>query len=440
MYCRHPGDYTKEIASWNEHARGEWPSKWVYEGAPSNYERVADQRASDRLLRAAEAFSVFRAQLEGGFGDYPAEAIAEAWKNGVFSCHGFAPRSVLADYSKRYRAARDAGAGALADALQAITKRVWTRARGTPLVVYNTLSWDRAGFVSTAVPEGAPEEFSIIDSRGTRVLHQMTVHETRANTVVGKEGKGPFERDKVETKVTREPRIVFRADGVPSFGYSTYYLVKGRRATSSDGARLEPDSAWTTAFENRFFTIEPGVGGLERIFDKELKRELLKVGRFRGAEWLDYTYHGQGAGGFKFMRIPEESKELELLRKYEPTWSCVESGPVFTAFETSVAKTRRGGVKLRVVVYESVKKIDIRCVVIGMDVEQARQLRLAFPLNAKRREVAYDVPFGVVNIGEDELDNGLVEGNTAARPRETHSADMGDLPSNAPHNHLFYRP
>ncbi|MHC4505486.1 MAG: glycosyl hydrolase-related protein, partial [Planctomycetota bacterium] len=54
--------------------------------------------------------------------------------------------------------------------------------------------------------------------------------------------------------------------------------------------------------------------------------------------------------------------------------------------------TRRGGIKLRVVAYESTKKIDVQCVVIGMDVEQARQLRLAFP---------------------------LVEGRTSARPRET---------------------
>ncbi|MHC4200489.1 MAG: glycoside hydrolase family 38 N-terminal domain-containing protein, partial [Planctomycetota bacterium] len=446
MDCRHPGDYTKEIASWNAYAkekglppvvystlgeamdavndgkanfktaRGEWPSKWIYEGAPSNYERVSDQRASDRLLRAAEAFSVFRALLEGGFDNYPAEALAEGWKNGVHSCHGFAPRSVLADYTKRYRAARDAGDKALGDALDAITRRVKTQSKGTPLVVYNTLSWDRTDYVSTAVPEGAPREFNVVDSKGTKIPHQMTVHETRVNTVVGSEGKGPFERDKVETKVTREDRIVFRADGVPSFGYKTYYLVNGR---SSGRGRLKPGGAWKAAFENRFFTIEPGVGGLKRIFDKELRRELFRVDRFMGAEWLDYAYNGQGAGGFAFMKLPEATKDLETLRKYAPAWSCVESGPVFTAFETSVAKTRRGGIKLRVVAYESTKRIDLKCVVIGMDVEQARQLRLAFPLNAKRREVAYESPFGVVNIGEDELDNGLVEGRTSARPRET---------------------
>jgi len=456
MDCRPPSDYSKDVAAWNQYAKtrglppieystlatvmdtindekakfktlkGEWPSKWVYEAAPSNYRRVSDQRASDRLLRAAEAFSVFRALIEGGFDNYPAEVLADGWKNGLFSCHGFAPRSVLAEYSKRYTAARDAGEKALTGALEAITARVKTQTRGIPLVVYNTLSWDRSDYVSMPVPAdappaavamGTPMEFHIVDSEGKEVPFQMTTHVERTNTVVGSKGRGPFEVDKVRTTVSREDRIVFRADGVPSFGYKTWYLVKGK--SKLPATTPVPRGTWKTPHENAFFAIEPGVGGLRRIYDKTLKRELLKVDRFMGCEWLDYMYNGQGAGGFAFMKIPEATRELDLLRNYKPTWTCVESGPVFTAYETSTARTRRGGVTLRVVVYESTRRIDVQCVVTGMDYKQARQLRLAFGLNAKRRNVTYEAPFGVVNVGKDELDPGLVAGRTSARPRET---------------------
>ena len=418
MDCRLPSPYRGSIDAWNEHAgrnglprmaystlgkamdavrgkeaefksiTGEWPNKWVYEAAPSNYEIISDQRGSDRLLTAAEAFSAFRALLEGGFDRYPSRKLEGAWKQGIFSCHGFAPDAVIELYAKQYRAARDSGEQMLQDALQAIARRVKTNARGLPLVVYNTLSWDRTDIVEMQVPEGAPPLLRIVDSRGTTVPHQ----------------------------ITRDKRVVFRADGVPSFGYKTYYLAKAGKQQAVQ-TKHKPGAAWDGAFENEFFIIEPASGGLQRIYDKALDRELLKTDKFLGAEWLDYEYKGQGAGEHTHITMPTAHR-FDRLRKYGTSWVCAESGPVRTAFETAPVKTPRGKVRLRLTAYASLKRIDLECRILDTDQAEARQMRLALPLNADPRQVAYEVPFGVVEVGRSELEPALAFGPASVRPRE----------------------
>jgi len=423
MDCWKPRSYRKQIDAWNafagpkglpgmhystlgtamdavnsEEAKfktlfGEWPSKWVYEAAPSNYQLVSDQRQSDRLLRAAEAFSTFRALLEGGFENYPAGPLAEAWKKGIFSCHGFSPDPSIELYAEKYRAARDTGEQTLQEALAAITRQIGTDSRGLPLVVYNTLSWNRDDIVQFELPASAPADFQVVDQKGTAVPHQRT----------------------------SEGRLVFRAEAVPSFGYKTYYLVKARSDEAADEAAdapWRPNTAWQAPFENAFFVIEPGNGGLKRIFDKELQRELLRVDRFLGAEWLDYQYTGQGAGRHIHIKLPA-AHGFDRLQNYGTEWSCIESGPVRTVFESKAVETPRGKVQLRLAAYTRLKRIDLECRMVGCDEKAARQIRLAFPLNAHRREVAYEVPFGVVEIGQDELEPALVAGAASVRPRET---------------------
>jgi len=199
MDCRMPKSRRESIDTWNAYARyrglplmqystlgqamdavktdqaklknlmGEWPNKWVYEAAPSNYELITDQRESGRLLLAAEAFSTFRALVEKDFGTYPTKALDEAWKQSVFSCHGFAPRAVLKHYAEAYKGARNTGRTLLSSALGAIACRVNTGSKGLPLVVFNTLGWNRTDMVEMKIPAGSPEVFAIVDSQGKTV-------------------------------------------------------------------------------------------------------------------------------------------------------------------------------------------------------------------------------------------------------------------------------
>jgi alpha-mannosidase len=196
----------------------------------------------------------------------------------------------------------------------------------------------------------------------------------------------------------------------------SFYLVKADKQEATKAAH-KPGAAWDAAFENEFFLIEPAPSGLKRIYDKALERELLAIDRFLGAEWLDYEYKGQGAGEHVHITMPTAHR-YDRLKKYAATWTCSESGPVLTAFETAPVKTPRGTVKLRLVAYASLKRINLECRMLDTDEAEARQMRLAFPLNGDPGQVAYEAPSGVVEVGRSELEPALAFGPASVRPRK----------------------
>ena len=67
---------------------GERPSLWFAEGSWSHHWLFTAQREAGRLLPAAEAFSTFRAMLEGSWSSYPDAELAAAWLNTTLADHG----------------------------------------------------------------------------------------------------------------------------------------------------------------------------------------------------------------------------------------------------------------------------------------------------------------------------------------------------------------
>jgi alpha-mannosidase len=101
-------------------------------------------------------------------------------------------------------------------------------------------------------------------------------------------------------------------------------------------------------------------------------------------------------------------------------WQIVESGPV-----RQVAETRQdighATVVERVILYNAVKQIDLEISLLKWDGTKYREFRLAFPMKAQAAQIAYEVPFGTVEIGKDEMKGSAGERYTsevrALRPR-----------------------
>ncbi len=351
---------------------GEWPNKWIYEGAPANYKMFTDQRAASRLLCAAEAFGAFRALIEGAWDNYPTEKLFEGWKAVNLACHGMAPDKCVDNFLRKYAGARASGQEMLDAALTAIGARVKTTdERGmTPVVVFNNLSWERTDLVRMPLPG---------DWAGCRVLGG--------------------DNEEVPCQVA-DSEVVFLATAIPSLGYSTFYLREAARTPPL------PDRPWNQPFENEFFRVTPGKQGIVSIFDRELKRELLKTDKFEMAQWLDFAYKGQGAGEHVHIRLPDEAP-LEKLGVFNTTWTCNESGPLFTSFRSREVQTARGKVSFELKLYHPLKRIDLACTMRDCDEQEARQMRLAFPLNADFEHVAYEAPFGKVEVGKDDVQRQL---------------------------------
>ena len=94
---------------------------------------------------------------------------------------------------------------------------------------------------------------------------------------------------------------------------------------------------------------------------------------------------------------------FDKLSRHAPVWRLVaeESGPVKTVYTLEQTLTDCT-VREKVIVYAEVKRIDCEVSLIGFDGNPYREYRLAVPVAADKGEVAYEIPFGVLEVGKGE--------------------------------------
>jgi alpha-mannosidase len=364
-----------------ETVTGERPGLWLYIHGPTHHSAISAEREAGRLLPAAEAFSTVRALLDGSFAGYPAGRLEAAWMAAIYPDHGWGGKEgQITDrlFRKKYEFAQDEGREVLFGALAGIAARVGTRPeKGTPLIVFNSLSWPRTDPVTTVVtPRTAA--FRLVDAAGADVPYQRlpSGNPSAPGTAL----------------------IEFIARDVPALGYKTLYLVDGA------GPSLEKPMppAGGEVLENDFYRIELAPGGVKRLYDKELGRDVLDTGKFLGFEVFTMRSVGSGAG--EFGRVQQPTMEgFDKLSLHRPRWQRVdgESGPVRTVYRLE-QPLRDCTVRERLIVYHRLKKIDCEVSLIGWDGDPYREFRLALPVAAEDGRVAYEIPLGVLEVGSGE--------------------------------------
>jgi len=389
-----------------ETVTGERPGLWLYIHGPTHHWAISAERDAGRLLPAAEAFSTVRALLDGSFAGYPAGRLEAAWMAAIFPDHGWGGKEgQVTDrlFRKKYEFARDEGRAVLDDALAAIAARVKASPeKGAPLIVFNSLSWSRTEPV-TALVRPRTAGFRLVDSAGVDIAYQRLPSGDPASP-------GAI-------------LVEFIARDVPALGYKTIYLVEG--AQPSPGKPAPPAGA--EGMENEFYGVELAPGGVKRLYDKELGRDVLDTGKFLGFEVFTMKSVGSGAG--EFGRVQQPTMEgFDKLSLHRPRWRVVdaESGPVRTVFALE-QPLRNCVVRERLIVYHGLKRIDCELSLVGWDGEPYREFRLALPVAATDGRVAYEVPLGVLEVGSGEAKGtgGPAYGNlvydelfTDIRPRE----------------------
>lgn len=203
-------------------------------------------RLGEVMLADAEKFSV-AASLLGA--RYPEEALDKAWRQVLFNQHhdgitGTCNDRSYFDMIAGYREALELAEAARSGALEFLARNADTSAHGSnavPIVVFNSLGWDRSDRVVAAVDAPDPASMILVDSGGDNVLFDIAPDRR------GREG---------------ETTISFVAEGVPSMGYQTYYLVPG---DAREKNRISANSITSGGnyIENTFFRIEvdPERGG-----------------------------------------------------------------------------------------------------------------------------------------------------------------------------------
>ena len=331
-------------------------------------------RTSEVLLTNAEKFS----SLATMFGrKYNSAALEDAWRLTMFNqFHDILPgssiRQVYIDATGTHKEAQRIGHHELDGSVTAISNAVNTSSvrRGTPLVVYNPLAWERSEVVHYTLPDGDMNSYIIEDVKGKEVPSQMV---------------------KID-RYTQE--IMFRAEGVPSVGYKTYVLRKG--TSKAKGSTL---IVGENVIENKDFRVEVDASGwVSSIRDKRTSKEIL-TGEGNKLQMLedkpsDWDAWNIGLTGVEF---PTTLKSIEV----------VERGPVRSVIRVQRTYRKPGtsaGFPTKnyptsfftqdIMLYAGSDEIRFRTDVDWW--ENKTMLKVAFPVNVSNSEATYEIPYGTI--------------------------------------------
>ena len=356
---------------------GDWPFPWAYYDDPGQRKGLLAGREAHNRIVAAERFYAPLSHF-AGFGVYPVNAFADAWQANCWPDHGWGGnRGPVTDsvYVETYEKSKVLADKLLDEVGSKAAALVPKKSGEVPLVVFNPASWKRTDVVKSRfeLPSGW-QSFVVRDDEGHEVSHQI---------VGGSNG--------------RSVEMVFLAEAVPSVGYRTYYLEPSSSPASPD-KQLTGDT-----MENDFVRVVLGAGGIKSLYDKRLKQEVLRTDKIAGGEVLQFTAPDFGWG----------VKEIVTLEDFDKTSNhpfpvkSFTEGPVCTtalreaAFDHFVLRENFR-------IYRRLDRTEIDLELVNWDGTKARELRAAFPINLDSALTSYEVPFGTVEMGKDELDFSLL--------------------------------
>jgi alpha-mannosidase len=334
----------------------------------------ASNRKGEALLTSAERFAAL-AMSSGQ--PYPAQELEDAWRILLFNqFHDILPgssiREVYVDAAESYREMMEIGETVRSRSLKTLARAINTTeiGEGTPVVVFNPLAWQRKDVVRVPLPD-MEQEYVIADVRG-RVLPSQIVRTGR---------------------YTRE--LEFIASDVPSLGYATYVLKRGRRPAKPVPQDVRVDRA---GLENQFFSvrIDTATGWLESIIDKRDSREILSGpgNRLQLLEDLPKAWDAWNIG-WTGTEFPTTFRGAEI----------VEQGPVRVTMRIT-HDFRKPGTSAAyptkdfptsffvqdVTLWNGIDRMDFRTNVDWW--EDGTMLKVAFPLTVSDTSATYEIPYG----------------------------------------------
>ena len=338
---------------------------FIFEGCYTTHADIKwMNRYCENNLPAVEAFSVAAKTRRHR---YAATTFREAWQITCFNqFHDIFDGSGIHgtyNYSRElYEKAEAAWTSTMAGSLTAIADDVNTASgEGTPVLVFNPLSWGRTEFVEVAASKlGKRGQFTATDEEGKTVPVQ-----------------------KIDDK------LVFLAGDVPSLGYKVFWIGKkkaeGAPTACADG----------TTLENEFLKVKvhPKKGVITSIYDKVYGREIVPKGSFADQlQILMEKPHGMTAwciGPISGSSDIKTAQSVEVVND-GPNYAAIQTKhnykkSSFTQEITLKAGSRQVEIKLTADWYEQ-----------GTARKDAAMLKVAFPVDVKAEKTTYEIPFGSI--------------------------------------------
>lgn len=385
-----------------EEIHGERPDLWLYIHGPGHYQAINHMRRAAVSIPAAESFTTFASLLNNNLEEYPRRAFDRAWMASIYPDHGWGGKhGEITDgiFLDSLKTGDMLGESLLGSALDAITEKIDVKTG--QWVVYN----DRAHSRSERVDIESEFEYPVVkDDKGATLTSQ---------SYIGKDGKC---------------YVAFIAEDIPAMGYKSYSISKGK--ATSKGCSGACFSA--NRYQNSFYSVELGNGGIRSLFDKEIGKEIANTSKFAYGDVVEVGYIGNGAGEFTRIQDPTPG-DISPLRDSETIWKVINSGDLFVTYQ-SETPTKNTTICQEITIYNTVKKIDFDVTLKDFNGEHNRQYRIAFPLNMMgERTINYEVPMGVATVGVSEMKQqpkGWSWGGTYVHhPSDTHPREVQNFMS-----------
>jgi alpha-mannosidase len=389
--------------------RGELPSTWPYlEPAHAHVSRW--DAVATRALDAAERLSSL-AWLRADR-PYPRAELDALWKSLLLARdHNYGGQGAGGGQARKFAERRNVQHRAqvlASQAMAALAERVEAPRESVPVVVFNTLNWDRSDVVHAHVSryEAASGTEHDIFPRGCAMVLR------------GPDGQAvPFQVTADRRGTLGEFDFCFVARDVPALGYATYTLEPEKAPPAPRGPQL-----WFEAG-----APEPAVVNTPEL-TLENGKVRLKIERATGLARINDVVTGLGLAGRQ--ELPEVCRRPPLgLSVDDPAREKVEpfvpggseavrmlaDGPVLTT--AAVRGTVLGApAELRYTLCRDLPWVDVE-VRIDWDLRRFGRIELTYQVPLKNARAAYGLPFGAGAFGADQLmpNSGPIGGDEGSR-------------------------
>lgn len=351
-------------------------------------------RDAENLLLTAEKFATISSVLGSS---YPDAELNEATKLLLFNhfhdiiC-GCGVDEVYEDATKKLEESMKTSNKILRKSLEFMTNKIDTYGKGTPIVVFNPLSWTRTDVAEVNISSIEPNirDFTLKDHVGHHIPFQISKEERYPDNSI------------------KHVTIKFVSENIPAMGYKTYFVVPREKPQ-----KFETEvKVGANCVENEFLkvTVDPLHGGaIASIYDKEKGREALDTDLYLGNELVSepdvgdlYEYNGS-ANGFattNTLRVePLPTPETAEFSSNYPAFTLIETGPV-EAKVIIKGQMKDLTYEQLIMLYHKIRRIDLKLNINFRG--ELKRIRLCLPFNTKNGKIYHETPYGVIERGEGE--------------------------------------
>ncbi|MCX7592322.1 MAG: alpha-mannosidase [Fischerella sp.] len=338
-------------------------------------------RRCENLLYQAELFAAI-ATISNGV-SYPKAELEAAWKKVLFNqFHDILPGSsiteVYEDALSEWQEVERVGTKILQESLRAIASQIRfpdpPKPDSLPVVVFNSLNWQRSEVVAVPLPPAATpnQEWQIYDTSGQQLVSQRSEAST----------------------------LLFLASDIPSVGYRLFWLCTSQPQKGNSSAYYEDTKLGLQkqeqflekrlTLENEFLQVivDEQTGNLSSVFDKVHNREVLNQ-----------------AGGNQLQAFQDSGQYWDAWN-IDPNYA---QHPLPPAKLKSIQWLENGQVQSRLRVRQQLCESEFCCdyilsagspmLKIAMTVDWREQqvlVKTAFPLNLEADFATYEIPCGAI--------------------------------------------